>query len=202
MPAGRSGSKGVARPVREAQILDAAAIELGQRGYAATTVDIVAARARISKPLIYGYFGNKEGLYCACVERAGKHLTHCVATALAQPDQTAFEQGLEVLRSVFTGLEARPHDWNILFDTSLPQGSEAMATAQHYHHRLQQLAAEGVTASLGSALPAPQDLSAFTDLWLNMITALVNWWLKHPDQTAQDMTERSRRLLSVLGPHA
>ena len=39
-------------------------------GYAAVTMDEIAARVGVTKPLLYNYFGNKERLYIACMERA------------------------------------------------------------------------------------------------------------------------------------
>ena len=45
-----------------------------ERGYAAVTMDEVAAAVGVTKPLLYNYFGNKERLYIACMERAGDAL--------------------------------------------------------------------------------------------------------------------------------
>src|SRR4051794_26466639 len=56
-----AGTKGVPRAEREAQIVTAATEVFGAQGFAATSVADVAARAGISKPLIYQYFGSKEG---------------------------------------------------------------------------------------------------------------------------------------------
>jgi AcrR family transcriptional regulator len=42
-------------------------------GYAAASIDAVAARARASKATIYGIYGGKEGLFLAVVEDAVAH---------------------------------------------------------------------------------------------------------------------------------
>lgn len=54
-----------ARPARDsrAEILAAAAAEFAARGYAATTVDRIARRARINKAMIYYHFHSKQDLY-------------------------------------------------------------------------------------------------------------------------------------------
>ena len=65
-----AGTKGVPRADREAQIVEAASEVFGTRGFAATSVGDIAERAGISKPLIYNYFGSKEGLLRACLHRA------------------------------------------------------------------------------------------------------------------------------------
>src|SRR6185295_18916724 len=55
-----------------------------ERGYADVTMDEIAARVGVTKPLLYNYFGNKERLYIACMERAAESLTATVAAAVAE----------------------------------------------------------------------------------------------------------------------
>ena len=40
-----------------------------ERGFDATSVEEVAARAKVSKPVVYEHFGGKEGLYAVVVDR-------------------------------------------------------------------------------------------------------------------------------------
>lgn len=48
-------------------ILDAALIEFSEQGYSGARIDAVARAAGVSKPLIYGYFGDKDALYAAAL---------------------------------------------------------------------------------------------------------------------------------------
>src|SRR6188472_963412 len=50
-------------PGTRPRILAAAADEFGARGFAATTVDRIARRARVNKAMIYYHFPNKRALY-------------------------------------------------------------------------------------------------------------------------------------------
>jgi AcrR family transcriptional regulator len=52
------------------EILDVATREFADRGYAGARVDEIAARTRTTKRMIYYYFGGKEQLYIAVLERA------------------------------------------------------------------------------------------------------------------------------------
>jgi len=52
------------------EILDVATREFADRGYAGARVDEIAARTRTTKRMIYYYFGGKEKLYVAVLERA------------------------------------------------------------------------------------------------------------------------------------
>lgn len=52
------------------RILDAARQQFAERGYAATTLREIAAAADVTKPMVYYYFANKEGLYRSLIEGA------------------------------------------------------------------------------------------------------------------------------------
>ena len=65
-PAGGTGA--VACAVREQQMLDAAVQMFSENGYHETSMDI-AAQAQISKPMLYIYYGSKEELFGACLNR-------------------------------------------------------------------------------------------------------------------------------------
>ena len=51
-------------------ILDAALIEFSRHGHAGARIDRIARNAGISKPMIYGYFGDKDALYAAALREA------------------------------------------------------------------------------------------------------------------------------------
>jgi AcrR family transcriptional regulator len=50
-------------------LLDAALVEFGAKGLAGARVDVIAARAGVNSQLISYYFGGKQGLYDAILER-------------------------------------------------------------------------------------------------------------------------------------
>ncbi|MFP5021811.1 TetR/AcrR family transcriptional regulator [Pseudonocardia phyllosphaerae] len=53
-----------------AEILDVATAEFAEQGYTGARVDEIAARTRTTKRMLYYYFGSKQGLYLAVLERA------------------------------------------------------------------------------------------------------------------------------------
>ena len=77
---------------RREQILDAAAKEFGERGYAATTTDQVAQAAGISQPYVVRMFGSKEKLFAEVLDRAKARLEDLLRTALARPDVQALSK--------------------------------------------------------------------------------------------------------------
>ena len=116
---GGVGTKGVPRADREQQILDAAVHEFGERGYAHWSMAAIAQRAGISKPLIYEYFGSKEGLYLACLRRAGTHLVDRIAEV---QKGTTLRRAGDTLAAIFRALDGRRLDWAVIFDPTLPAG--------------------------------------------------------------------------------
>jgi AcrR family transcriptional regulator len=63
------GTRRLPRAVREQQMLDAAVQMFSVNGYHETSMDVIAAKAEISKPMLYLYYGSKEELFGACLDR-------------------------------------------------------------------------------------------------------------------------------------
>jgi AcrR family transcriptional regulator len=63
------GTKRLPRAIREQQMLDAAVQMFSVNGYHETSMDAIAAEAEISKPMLYLYYGSKEDLFGACLNR-------------------------------------------------------------------------------------------------------------------------------------
>jgi AcrR family transcriptional regulator len=63
------GTKRLPRAVREQQMLHAAVQIFSVNGYHETSMDAIAAQAQISKPMLYLYYGSKEELFAACLDR-------------------------------------------------------------------------------------------------------------------------------------
>src|SRR6202008_4688691 len=63
------GAKRLPRAVREQQMLDAAVQMFAVNGYHETSMDAIAAEAEISKPMLYLYYGSKEELFAAVLDR-------------------------------------------------------------------------------------------------------------------------------------
>jgi TetR/AcrR family transcriptional regulator len=69
-----TGSKSPVKATRNAEasrvkILDAAKVEFVSHGLSGARVDRIAAQSRVNKNLIYHYFGSKDALYLAVLER-------------------------------------------------------------------------------------------------------------------------------------
>ncbi|MBU2697361.1 MULTISPECIES: TetR/AcrR family transcriptional regulator [Pimelobacter] len=192
------GSKRVPRAQREELILDAATAEFGRYGHAGASLSAIAAGAGVSKQLVLGYFGSKDALFAACADRAGASIADRIDAVLAAggPPLTLAEG---TLAAIFTALAPRPHDWNVLNDRTTPAGSAAHRAARTARVRIAEQARSGVgTLAALDAVADADDLEILTDIWMGSVSALVGWWLRHPDRSAAEMTERGRRALLAL----
>jgi AcrR family transcriptional regulator len=67
---------------RREQLLDVGRALFAERGFDGTAVEEVAARAGVSKPVVYEHFGGKEGLYAVVVDREVQRLLTSFKAAL------------------------------------------------------------------------------------------------------------------------
>src|SRR5580658_598860 len=129
------------RAERERQILDTAHALFAERGFGAVTMDDLAARVGVTKPLLYAYLGNKERLYLACMKDAGDALLAVVGEAVGAAGGPA-EVLREGLRAFFAFVEADRDAWRVLFDETLPAGGEVALRVGEYRDRLLKLVAK------------------------------------------------------------
>ena len=67
---------------RREQLIDIARRLFAERGYDGASVEEIATRAEVSKPVVYEHFGGKEGLYAVVVDREVRSLLTMVQGAL------------------------------------------------------------------------------------------------------------------------
>ncbi|THC42100.1 MULTISPECIES: TetR/AcrR family transcriptional regulator [unclassified Streptomyces] len=67
---------------RREQLLDIGRTLFAAKGFEGTSVEEIAAKAGVSKPVVYEHFGGKEGLYAVVVDREMRQLLDMVTSAL------------------------------------------------------------------------------------------------------------------------
>ncbi|MGD9621698.1 MAG: TetR/AcrR family transcriptional regulator [Mycolicibacterium sp.] len=108
------GTKRLPRAVREQQMLDAAVQIFSVNGYHETSMDAIAAQAQISKPMLYLYYGSKEELFAACLDRELARFVDEVRTKIDFDDAPK-----ELLRSAVLSfleyIDANRASWMVLY---------------------------------------------------------------------------------------
>ncbi len=75
------------RAVRERQLVSLGEELFAERGFAKASMDELARRAGVTKPVIYELFGSKDGLFRACLEGLALRLAESIAEAARTADR-------------------------------------------------------------------------------------------------------------------
>ncbi|GAB1812045.1 TetR/AcrR family transcriptional regulator [Mycobacterium sp. MUNTM1] len=67
---------------RRQQLVGIARTLFAERGYEGTSIEEIALRANVSKPVVYEHFGGKEGLYAVVVDREMSALLDGITSSL------------------------------------------------------------------------------------------------------------------------
>jgi AcrR family transcriptional regulator len=177
-----SGQKRLPREARERKMLEAATRVFARRGYHQASMDEIAGRAHISKPMLYAYFDSKEGLCRACIRQARRLLYDAInegVDAAAEPD----EQLWLGICAFFTFVEEQSDSWTIL----LGEATAGVAPLARDVAEVRRDIADGIRPLLRAAVAAeggdPIRLEATQPLAHALIGAgqsLAEWWVANP----------------------
>jgi len=112
--------------VKRQQILDAAVSLFTEQGYAATSMDLIAKNADVSKQTVYSHFGSKDELFSASVEYKCEslHILDLSLDDLSDP-QTILLKLAQNFTDFITSKEAcAVHKICVFESTTYPQVSE------------------------------------------------------------------------------
>jgi AcrR family transcriptional regulator len=99
-------------PARRAQLLEVGRKVFAERGYEAASVEEIADRAKVSKPIVYEHFGGKEGLYAVVVDREILRILESITVAISagSPRERVEQAALAFL----TYVEDEPDGFTVL----------------------------------------------------------------------------------------
>lgn len=120
----RTPRKRVGRAEREQQILDAAIAVFSERGFQNASMDAVAERVGVTKPVLYTHFGSKDGLLLACIARERAELLE-VTSAAADAANGTEEMLRQGTLAFFDHLQSHQSIWAVLFSEATV-GGEAL----------------------------------------------------------------------------
>jgi AcrR family transcriptional regulator len=118
------------RDERARQLVEVADTVFSEHGVAAASMEDIAERAGITKPVLYDHFGSKDGLLAAVVLRAGEELAAATLAAVdsASGPEDALARGL---RAYFRFIERRRASWlSLLAEAGVPGSAAAAALEQ------------------------------------------------------------------------
>lgn len=192
------GTKGMPSGDRREEILAAALREFAEHGFDRVSMMSIAARAGISKALVYQHFASKEQLYADCLVAVGEPLMAGLDAEM-RGDAQPFDVPANALRGLFTTLGPDRTAWRIIHDPGAPAGGVAGELVHEYRARISAHADSGVRrflAALGDSDPG--DIEALVRIWTAVVDAVMEWARAHPEESAQDLTARFARLIDTV----
>lgn len=157
---------------RRQQLLTVAREAFASGGYEATSLDEVAQRAGVSKPIVYEHFGSKEGLYATVVEREMDELVRRVTEAISQGRPRQRFEGAVV--AFMTYVQDEPAGFAVLTrDSPTPSARRGLTRVID---DLAQRVGDIFRAEFERAGYGPRDAPVYANALLGMVTQVGQWW--------------------------
>jgi AcrR family transcriptional regulator len=175
----RTGRQRLAPDVRRRQVLDAAVAVFSEEGFHGASMDAIAVRAGVSKPLVYAHGGSKDELFAACLHREADRLLRSVQSAAGEPDAEPLARLRRALRAFFHALTTRRQGWTVLWRQAStgPFAGEVDALRRRIVEQAADLVAGGLGVPRTRALPYAHTLVGAAE-------GLADWWLTDPEAAA------------------
>ncbi len=171
----------MSRAERERQMLDVAEEVFAERGYS-VSMEEIAVRVGVSKPMLYEYFGSKDGLLLATISRARAELREATERAVAEAG-TPEEMLHAGFLAYFRFNEAHRRSWLVLLqEPVLLGGAEGEIEAT----RRQQT---GLTVAMMAAYAPnhpPRALEAYAEIIVGACERMALWCARNPDVTVEE----------------
>ena len=147
-------------------------------GFHAASMDEIAERVGVSKPMIYSYFGSKESLYFAYIEDAGRDLLAAIYHAEREVRDGSVEDRLRAgSRAFFQFVSDHRDGYSVLFSEMAAAGGPLRREVSVIRRRI----VEYVQVLV--------DVEPLAQAWVGAGESLANWWLEHPEESVDGMTD-------------
>ncbi|MGB3050836.1 MAG: TetR/AcrR family transcriptional regulator [Polyangiales bacterium] len=158
---------------RRAQLIQVGREVFAEKGYEATSVEEIASRAKVSKPIVYEHFGGKEGLYAVVVDREMEYVIGVISEALSagSPRERAEQAALAFL----TWVKDRPDGFAVLTHdapTTVLSSGGFSSLLNEVAERVSDVFAE----AFKQAGYDPDVAPIYAHALIGMVTLVGQWW--------------------------
>jgi AcrR family transcriptional regulator len=168
---------------RREQLIVIARALFAQKGYEGTSVEEIAARAEVSKPVVYEHFGGKEGLYAVVVDREVRSLLDTVTASLTAG--RAHELVEQAALALLDYIESSSDGFRILVRDS-PVGSSSgsfVSILSDVGTRVEHILAE----EFKRRELDPKNAPMYAQMLVGMVALTGQWWLDARRPKKQDV---------------
>jgi AcrR family transcriptional regulator len=175
-------------------MLRAAGAVFAARGYHAASMDEIADRVGVSKPMVYTYFGSKEALYFAYIEDAGRDLIASIVDAERAVRTGSLAERLRAgTLAFFRFVDEHRDGYAVLFSEMAARGGPLRREVSAIRRQIVELAQILFDRVAEEAGVDPDAIGGTEPLAVAYVGAgewLANWWLEHPEESAEQLAER------------
>jgi AcrR family transcriptional regulator len=170
-------------------MLEVADQVFSERGFDAASMDEIAAECGVTKPMLYAYFGSKEGLFAACGVAGGERLRERLREVAGDPSATPEQLLWRGLMLIFSRIDENRDVWMQQFPPdgpapSGPLGARAALNRSAMTELVGQLMREAVLrAGLGEQ--AAEQVVPLAHGLVGAVLGIVGWWFKHPGEPVE-----------------
>ncbi|NNN22554.1 MAG: TetR/AcrR family transcriptional regulator [Acidimicrobiales bacterium] len=178
----------VPRHIREKQVLALAEELFAEKGFAVASMDELALRAGVSKPVIYDLVGSKEELFKACIARASGELREQIAEAVSHQSEPVSQLRAGSL-AFFKFIDEHRQSWSALFvgDVASSFSTEAESVRKQQFDLVAGLL-EKATRVIGTQIEY-KFLEGTAHAVNGAFEAVAVWWWEHPELPCEVMSE-------------
>lgn len=180
---------------RRAQILDVGRGVFAERAFELASMDDIAQRAGISKPILYEHFGSKEGLYAAIVEREMEDLVARVSSALSSG--TSRERWNQAVVAFVDYVETQPAGFEVL-TREAPSGVGRRGLTRVID-QLAERVGDALRAGFQRAGFPKHLVPLYSTALLGMVTQVGLWWAEGGRKVRRDEVVRHVAALGWFG---
>jgi AcrR family transcriptional regulator len=178
---------------RREQLL-AAADRIVQRDGSAVSMNLIAAEAGITKPILYRHFGDKGGLYRALAERHIDDLLVRLRAALATRGGLRARTRATV-DAYLASVEEQPQVYRFLVERAAVEEPGVRGQVEGFVRRFGEELAAGIGAEPELAGIEPTRALVWAHAIAGMVQATGDWWLDHPEVSRAAVVDQLVALL-------
>ncbi len=145
-----------------------------ERGFDATSIEEISARAKVSKPVVYEHFGGKEGLYAVVVDREVTALLERITGALTagHPRELLEQAALALLDYI----EQETNGFRVLVRESpvMSQSGNFSSVLNDVAHHVEHI----LGAEFKSRGYDPKLAELYSQALVGMVALTGRWWLE------------------------
>ncbi len=174
------------RAEREQLILEVAGQAFAREGYHSASMAEIADLADVSKPMVYAYFGSKEELYIAYINRMGGELLDRLLRAIGEQDPPIERLRIRVAEFL-AFVEEHRDGWRVLF-TEMSSSRPLAEQVAGLRHQIADAISRMVRGSVtGERDLPPAAIDAIGHAIVGAGESVANWWLEHPEVPREDV---------------